>query len=409
MSDLFSYVEEIELDEPVAAQPVVLSVAELSSSLKRTVEDTFGCVAVEGEIGTCSHAGSGHSYLTLKDQKTDATLDAVVWRSRTVNRDLLKQGNLLVAHGRLTTFAQRSRYQLDIERAEPVGLGQLLKLLEERKQRLAEEGLFDVERKKPIPFLPKKIGIVTSPTGAVIQDMLHRISARCPRPVMLWPVAVQGVGAAEQVAEAIAGFNQREEKSDVIIVARCVGSLEDLMAFNEECVVSAIAASDIPIVSGVGHEPDTTLCDYAADLRAPTPTAAAEAVTPVREDLLYTLTTLEQRQKRAIQQVILDKQRFLDMLEKGLPDLSQMLTQVKQQLAEAQRRLNTSFTTKLTRWQDKVSHLGHVLTTLSPETSLKRGFIYATKPDGTVVTSAQAPVTDVMLTFHDGTREATLK
>ena len=270
------------------------SVSELSGALKRSVEEAFGGVRVRGEISGFKRAASGHLYMALKDE--NAVLDAVCWRG--VAQKLQhrpEEGLEVIATGRLTIYPGRSKYQLVIESIEPAGEGALLKLLEERRRLLAAEGLFDESRKQPIPFLPEVIGIVTSPTGAVIRDILHRLRERFPRRVLLWPVPVQGSGAAERMAQAVHGFNRQlpagtVPKPDVLIIARGGGSLEDLWCFNEEIVVRAVAESAIPVISAVGHETDTTLIDHAADLRAPTPTGAAEMAVPVRGELLTRLT-----------------------------------------------------------------------------------------------------------------------
>ena len=268
----------------------VLGVTEISRLVKRTIEGRFERVRVRGEISGFKRAASGHLYMALKDES--AVLDGVCWRG-TAGRLALKpeDGMEVVATGRLTAYPGRSKYQMVIESLELAGAGALLKLLEERREKLAAEGLFDAERKKPIPFLPEVIGVVTSPTGAVIRDILHRLADRFPRHVLVWPVLVQGDGAAAQVAKAIEGFNALASsgsvpRPDLLIVARGGGSLEDLWAFNEDVVVRAAAASEIPLISAVGHETDTTLIDHAADRRAPTPTAAAEMAVPVRGDLL---------------------------------------------------------------------------------------------------------------------------
>ena len=262
------------------------SVSELSEAIKRTLEGRFERVRVRGEISGFKRAASGHLYMALKDE--NAVLDAVCWRGLAGRLTVAPEDGLeVVATGRITSYPGRSKYQIVIESLELAGEGALLKLLEERRKKLAAEGLFDPERKRPPPFLPTVIGVVTSPTGAVIRDILHRLSDRFPRRVLVWPVLVQGKGAAEQVAAAIEGFNRLEPdgpvpRPDLIIVARGGGSLEDLWAFNEEVVVRAAAGSRIPLISAVGHETDTTLIDHAADLRAPTPTAAAEMAVPVR-------------------------------------------------------------------------------------------------------------------------------
>ncbi|MBM3560543.1 MAG: exodeoxyribonuclease VII large subunit, partial [Alphaproteobacteria bacterium] len=270
--------------------PPILTVSELAGAVRHAIEDQFGMVRVRGELSGVKRAGSGHVYMGLKD--ADSVLDAVAWRG-TAQRLAVKpeDGLDVVVIGRLTTYPARSRYQLIVEQMELAGEGALLKMIEERRKRLAAEGLFDAGRKRKLPYLPEVIGVVTSPSGAVIRDILHRLAERLPCHVLLWPVLVQGNGAAEQVAAAVAGFSALTEggavpRPDVVIVARGGGSLEDLMAFNEEVVVRAIAASTIPVISAVGHETDTTLADFAADMRAPTPTAAAELAVPVRADLL---------------------------------------------------------------------------------------------------------------------------
>ena len=273
---------------PLSSTLPEYTVTELSFALKKRVETEFARVRVRGEISGLKRHTSGHVYFALKDQ--DAVLDAVCWRGSFQNLDLrLQEGMEVIAVGRLTTYPGRSKYQIVVEGMELAGEGALLKLLEERKRKLAAEGLFDEARKKPLPFLPQLIGIVTSPTGAVIQDMLHRLADRFPVSVQMWPVAVQGEGAAAQISCAIRGFNSLSLKPDVLIVARGGGSLEDLWAFNEEVVVRAVAESQIPIISAVGHETDVTLIDFVADKRAPTPTAAAEFAVPVRSQMAQNL------------------------------------------------------------------------------------------------------------------------
>ena len=253
------------------------SVSELSNLVKKTVEDTFGLVRVRGEISDCKLHSSGHMYLTLKEGS--AILASVCWKGQVGRLGIRPEvGMEVVCTGRLTTFPGQSKYQLVIDSMALAGMGALLKMLEERKKKLAAEGLFDASRKRPLPYLPRVIGVVTSPTGAVIRDILHRLAERFPRRVLVWPVAVQGEIAAAQITAAIRGFNalQGELRPDVLIVARGGGSVEDLMPFNEENVVRAVAESTIPVISAVGHETDTTLIDFVSDLRTPTPTAAAE-------------------------------------------------------------------------------------------------------------------------------------
>jgi exodeoxyribonuclease VII large subunit len=257
------------------------TVSRLSALIKRSVEQNFSGIRLKAEVSALKEHSSGHLYFTLKD--ATAVIEAVCWKGIARNQKIkLQDGMEIRCTGQVSTYQMRSKYQFIVERFELAGTGELLKMLEERKKRLAQEGLFDSSRKKPIPLLPKLIGIITSPMGAVIKDMLHRIRQRFPRNVLLWPVLVQGSEAAQQIVDAIAGMNSlaANERPNVLIIARGGGSFEDLMAFNEENIVRAVAKSEIPIISAVGHETDTTLIDYAADLRAPTPTAAAEFVVP---------------------------------------------------------------------------------------------------------------------------------
>jgi len=276
------------------------SVSELSAALKRTIEDVYGHVRVRGEIsGFRGPHSSGHCYFALKDES--AKIEAVIWKGVHGRMRFKPQEGLeVIAVGKLTTYPGSSKYQIVIESLEPAGVGALMALMEERKKKLAAEGLFDDARKQLIPWLPEVIGVVTSPTGAVIRDILHRLNDRFPRRVLVWPVRVQGEGSAEQIAAAINGFNELPEdgpipRPDLIIVARGGGSLEDLWSFNEEIVVRAAADSLIPLISAVGHETDVTLIDFAADKRAPTPTAAAEMAVPVRADLIIEVDSLARR------------------------------------------------------------------------------------------------------------------
>lgn len=275
------------------------SVSELSGAVKRAIEDNFGFVRVRGELGRVTRAVSGHLYLDLKDEK--AVLSSVMWKGVAARLSVNpEQGMEVVASGKLSTFPGQSRYQLIIDSLEPAGAGALMALFEERKKKLAAEGLFAPDRKKPLPYLPQVIGVVTSPSGAVIRDILHRLRERFPRHVMVWPTLVQGRGAEEKIAAAIKGFNALTDggpvpRPDVLIVARGGGSLEDLWCFNEEVVARAAAASAIPLISAVGHETDTTLIDFVSDRRAPTPSAAAEIAVPVRSELVGELLNKERR------------------------------------------------------------------------------------------------------------------
>ncbi|WP_142847884.1 exodeoxyribonuclease VII large subunit [Telmatospirillum sp. J64-1] len=339
-----------------------LSVSELSQALKRTVEDRFAHVRVRGEISGFKRHSSGHLYLSLKD--ADAVIDAVCWRGQAMRLGLKPEDGMeVVVTGRLTTYPGRSKYQLVIESMELAGEGALLKLLEERKRKLAAEGLFDPSRKRPLPFLPNVIGVVTSPTGAVIRDILHRLADRFPRHVLLWPVAVQGEGAAEQVAAAIRGFNALPPggavpRPDVLIVARGGGSLEDLWAFNEEVVVRAAAESEIPLISAVGHETDTTLIDFASDLRCPTPTGAAEKAVPVRLELLAQVGDLGARLTGGMGRGLDQRRLRVEGLARGLPNPRRIIEDMAQRLDDRTERLANAMPNLLQRRQTEVERLG---------------------------------------------------
>ena len=329
--------------EPARANLPEYTVSELSQALKRSVEENFSHVRVRGEISGYKRHSSGHCYFALKD--AEAVLDAVCWRQTAIRLSIRPEDGMeVVCTGRLTTYPGRSKYQLVVDSIALAGIGALLRILEERRQRLAAEGLFAAERKKKLPFLPEVIGIVTSPTGAVIRDILHRLADRFPRRVLLWPVAVQGEGAAAQIAAAIEGFNRLAAggpapRPDLLIVARGGGSLEDLMPFNEEIVVRAAAASAIPLISAVGHETDTTLIDHASDRRAPTPTAAAEMAVPVRLDLIGELNTKTARLTGGLSRLFTSHRQNLAGLARGLPDPQDLLGAAAQRLDDRTERL----------------------------------------------------------------------
>lgn len=321
------------------------TVSELSGAVRRVIEGEFGLVRVRGEVGRVSRPASGHLYFDLKDDRS--VIAAISWKGQVAKMQVRpEEGMEVVATGRMTTFPGQSKYQLIVEDVAPAGAGALMAMLEKRKAALAAEGLFDAGRKKAIPYLPKVIGVVTSPSGAVIRDILHRLRDRFPRHVLIWPVAVQGQDCAVQVAAAIKGFNALPEggpipRPDVLIVARGGGSLEDLWGFNEEIVVRAAAGSRIPLISAVGHETDTTLIDFAADLRAPTPTAAAELAVPVRLELLAVLEALGARLLRGIGQgVVLRRQRLRD-LSRALPRVETLVATPRQRLDAAGMRLGS--------------------------------------------------------------------
>ncbi len=324
------------------------SVSEISSAVKRTVEDAFGYVRVRGELGRVSRPASGHIYTDLKDDRS--VLSSVMWKG-TASKLTFKpeEGLEVIATGRMTTFPGQSRYQLVIDRIEPAGVGALMKLLDERRKKLTAEGLFAEERKQLLPFLPKVIGVVTSPSGAVIRDILHRLSDRTPAHVLVWPVRVQGETSAKEVAHAIHGFNAFDgagglPKPDVIIVARGGGSLEDLWSFNEEIVARAAAECLIPLVSAVGHETDWTLIDYAADVRAPTPTGAAEMVVPVKADLVLTVDDFARRLTASALRGVETRRRDLRALTRALPQPDALLTIPRQRLDQASLRLAQALT-----------------------------------------------------------------
>ena len=325
------------LDPPETAGGAVsnvpeFSVSELSFALKREIETAFPRVRVRGEISQPSFPRSGHCYFRLKDE--NAVIDGVAWKGTIPRLGIkIEEGLEVIATGKLTTYAGSSRYQIIVDRLELAGEGALLKLLEDRRKKLQAEGLFDPERKRELPFLPEVIGVVTSPTGAVIRDIMHRLNARFPRRVLLWPVAVQGEKAAAEIAAAITGFNNMGEKfptPDLLIVARGGGSVEDLMAFNDEAVVRAVAASRIPVISAVGHETDTTLIDFASDMRAPTPTAAAELAVPVRAELLSQTLDFQRRMLACFTRGVEQRRRHLLQLARVLPRADQLFAAPRQ-------------------------------------------------------------------------------
>ena len=401
------------------------TVSELSFALKKTVEAGFARVRVRGEISGLKRHTSGHVYFALKDN--DAVLDAVCWRGSFGGLSLNPQDGMeVIAIGRLTTYPGRSKYQIVVEGMELAGEGALLKLLEERKRKLAAEGLFDEALKKPLPFLPDRIGIITSPTGAVIQDILHRLADRFPLPVLLWPVAVQGEGASMQIAAAVKGFNELEIKPDVLIIARGGGSLEDLWAFNEENVVRAVAASRIPVISAVGHETDVTLVDFAADKRAPTPTAAAEFAVPVKSQLMQTFLQYGLQLATHLNHTLSLYESQLEALRRGMPPLGLWLEERTQKLDELFERLVNGEVRIIQHQTTALEHLSHRLTpplmhilqkaeqrfialaqlleSYSYTRVLERGFAFVTKGEQILV-SSKSMVTShetAQIHFHDG-------
>lgn len=403
-----------------------MSVSELAGMLKRTVEDRFGFVRLRGELSGVKRAASGHLYCCLKDES--AVIDGVMWRGPAAALGFRPEDGLeVVASGKLTTYPGRSKYQVVIEKLELAGEGALLALLEKLRQRLAAEGLFDPIRKRPLPYLPTTIGVVTSPTGAVIRDILHRLADRFPSRVLVWPVLVQGNGAADQVAAAVRGFSAMPEghalRPDLLIIARGGGSIEDLWSFNEEAVVRAIAESTIPTISAVGHETDTTLADHAADRRAPTPTAAAEIAVPVLRDLHAALADFAHRKQRcALRPVTLGRER-LEARAKRLPqpqsllapqaqkldDLSERLrrglrdraAQARERLQHDRARLSPALLRhRLERGQDRLAATARLMVSLNPDTLLGKGYVRVTGPDGRTLVEAAAAKREPALTLH---------
>ena len=342
------------------AGPPEYTVSQLAAALQRTVESRFGRIRLRGEISGCKQAGSGHLYFDLKD--AGAVLAAVCWRSTVPHlRTIPEDGLEVVVNGRLTTYPARSQVQVVVDSVEIAGQGALLQVLEARRRKLAAEGLFDSSRKQPLPHLPEVIGLVTSPAGAALRDILHRLRDRFPRRVLLWPVPVQGDAAAETVARAIRGFQRLPPtggpvpRPDLLIVARGGGSIEDLWAFNEEVVVRAAAASAIPLISAVGHETDTTLLDHAADVRAPTPTAAAEMAVPVRADLRAEVRSLDARLGRAAARALSHRRERLAGLARGLRGPRDLLERGVQRLDHCAERLGRGLTVALDAWTQRLS------------------------------------------------------
>jgi exodeoxyribonuclease VII large subunit len=435
------------------------TVSELSTALKRTVEDAYGHVRVRGEIsGFRGPHSSGHCYFALKDES--AKIEAVVWKGAYGKMRFKPQEGLeVIATGKLTTYPGSSKYQIVIESLEPAGIGALMALMEERKRKLGAEGLFDEARKQLLPWLPEVIGVITSPTGAVIRDILHRLADRFPRHVLVWPVKVQGDGSADQVAAAIHGFNALPiggeiPRPDLIIVARGGGSLEDLWSFNEENVVRAAAESMIPLISAVGHETDVTLIDFAADRRAPTPTAAAEMAVPVRSELIGEIDAIARRMRLCWTRGIENRRNELRAAARALPQAGELLAVPRQRLDAATGQLPRALTSNthaherrftraaarlsprvlsgqlvqnnqrvttagerltlaarglLVRHQTRLASSGQLLAALSYRGVLARGFALVRDASGQAVRTAAAvaPGAALSLEFADGRITAT--
>ena len=355
-----------------------ITVSELSASLKRTVEEAFPYVRLRGEVsGYKGPHSSGHVYFSLKDE--GARIDAIIWKG-TFGRLRFRpeEGLEVIATGRVTTYPGKSSYQIVIDSIEPAGVGALMALLEERKKKLAAEGLFDEERKKPLPYLPRVIGVITSPTGAVIRDILHRLADRFPRHVLVWPVRVQGEACASEVAAAIAGFNALKPggpipRPDVLVVARGGGSLEDLWGFNEEIVARAAAAGDIALVSAGGHETDFTLIDLVADRRAPTPTAAAEMIVPVRAELIAETEDFGTRLIGAALRFIERLRNEVRGLARGIPALDSLLAMPRQRLDSVGERLPKALRANAHAHRVQFARASSRLVPFALRTSVERG------------------------------------
>ncbi len=464
MTDADSYFSgqtpaEEEPTEETGGNAKAYSVSELSQALKRTLEDAYGFVRLRGEVSRVTRHASGHVYLTLKDERSN--LDAVVWKGQVSKlKAQPEQGLEVIVTGRITTFPASSKYQLVIETMEHAGVGALLAQLERIKAKLAGEGLFEAARKRAIPRMPMVVGVITSPTGAVIRDILHRIRDRWPCRVVVWPVVVQGEAAPGQVINAIRQFNAMAKGGDiprpeVLIVARGGGSLEDLWCFNDEALARAVAESVIPLVSAVGHETDTTLIDFVSDRRAPTPTAAAEMVTPVLPELMAMTADLERRMLRTASRLFEDRRNRVNAAARGLPRPDDLLA-IKSQgfdlvanrlgsalarntalheralagtasrlnpqlldrprrlkaerVAEFARRLEPAVTRRLARAGERLTSLAQTHNALNPEGPLKRGFALVRGADGHIVRAAAVLSSGegVTLRFADGERGAVI-
>ena len=433
----------------------VYSVGEFSHVIKKLVETNFSYVRIRGEISRPSFPGSGHVYFTLKDM--DGTIAAIIWKYTMARLSIRpEEGMEVICTGKVTTFAGQSKYQIIIESMEVAGEGALLKMLEDRRKKLLAEGLFKQEHKKPIPYLPERIGVITSPSGAVIRDILHRLSDRFPCHVYVWPVAVQGEGSATQIANAIDKFNELSgqtivKKPDLLIVARGGGSLEDLWSFNEEIVVRAVFNSSIPVISAVGHETDTTLIDFVSDLRAPTPTGAAEKSVPVREELRARISELDLRLKTSFfnkmnnnkdrlnslirllgkpDQIFDNKNQKLDFVFKDIENLFKTIfTEQKNKIVQYTQKLtppkvlinnldskihlldtrfNNYLENVITSKGTKLNSLSQLLEASSFNRVLDRGFVLVMDNDGKAIklSSEVAKNSNVKIRFVDETRSA---
>lgn len=403
--------------EPFVKPDTVFSVTDAAALLKGVVETAFPCIRIRGELSQITRASSGHMYMTIKD--AGAAISAIIWRGTPVNFKL-EDGMEVIITGRLTTYPARSNYQIIVNEIEMAGVGAILKMLEARKQKLAAEGLFDAARKKPLPKLPRRVGVVTSPTGAAFQDIQNRLRERFPVHVILYPATVQGTTAAAEVAAGIEYFN-REKNVDVIIVARGGGALEDLLPFSEEIVVRAAAASQIPLISGVGHEPDWMLIDFAADFRAPTPTGAAETVVPTKLSLIQDLDNLWHRLSgnfttrlanarsrmenisiKSPHQMLMERAQRLDDIGRSMDVIIGSKLLAANQNLQMVSAFPNILTTRMAYLNQSVSHLGQMLNSLSYKNVLARGFAIVRDSDHNIISSAAADANPASIEFADG-------
>ncbi len=403
--------------EPFVKPDMIFSVTDASALLKNVVETAFPVIKIRGELSQITRATSGHMYMTIKD--AGAAMSVIIWRGTPVNF-ALSDGLEVIITGRLTTYPARSNYQIVASNIEMAGVGAILKMLEERKQKLAAEGLFDASRKKPLPKLPTTIGVVTSPTGAAFQDIQNRLRERFPVRVILYPATVQGQTAAAEVAAGVKYFN-RAKNVDVIIVARGGGSLEDLLPFSEEIVVRAVAESEIPVVTGVGHEPDWMLVDFAADYRAPTPTGAAEAVVPTKISLIQDLDNLWHRLSsnlttritnarnriesiniKSPRQMVMERAQRLDDITRTLGIIINAKMVDARRKMDAVARMPDILNNKMINLKRSIEHSGQMLNSLGYKNVLARGYAIARAADNTIISSANGTKKITSIEFADG-------
>lgn len=407
----------MEKPEPFVKPDMIFSVSDASALLKNVVETAFPRIRIRGELSQITRATSGHIYMTIKD--AGAAISVIVWRGTPIPFKL-EDGLEVIITGRFTTYPARSNYQVVVSEIEMAGVGAILKMLEERKRKLAAEGLFDQTRKKPIPRFPRRIGIVTSPTGAAFQDIQNRLRERFPVEIVLYPATVQGTSAATEVAAGIEYFN-RVKNVDVIIVARGGGSLEDLLPFSEEIVVRAAAASEIPLISGVGHEPDWMLIDYAADVRAPTPTGAAEMVVPTKLSLIQELDNLWHRLSnnftthltntksrletivlKSPKQLVMEQQQRLDDLTRTMNIIIESKTTTARQKMDVLSSFPNILQNKMIALSQSINHLGQMLNSLSYKSVLQRGYAIVRDKNDKIISRADENKVPNTIEFADG-------